>query len=325
MGMERTAVAMKTRVGITDCDHVGMAEEQAVFSANGIEMVLHQCRTEDELIDQMQEFAVIGTQYAPLTERVFQNLPNLKCVVRYGVGVNTIDILAAQKLGIAVCNVPDYGIQEVASHAVALIMALTRKIVPMNESVRNGKWDYGKSIPIYRFSDLTIGVIGIGRIGKKFAHIVRNLDCKIIACDPVYAGERKPPEYIEMTDLETLLRTADVVSIHTPLETSRNLIGERELALMKPSAYLINVSRGGIVDEAALENALRRGVIAGAACDVLAEEPPFGIHPLAKLDNFIGTPHMAWYSEQASSDLKRKLAEGMVRYVQGKPLMNRLN
>ena len=314
------------KVGISDCDHKDIKEEQIVFERYEYEVILHQCHTEEDLIKEMQGYSVIANQYAPFTERVFENLPNLKCIVRYGVGVDHIDLEAASKYGVAVCNVPDYGIQEVASHALAMMMALSRKIIKMNDSVKNGAWKYELSIPIYRFNKMTIGIIGIGRIGKCFAELVRGFNCRIIAWDPRYYNTNlKHPDYIEMVKLDELLREADIISIHTPLETSRGLISEKELKKMKPSAYLINVSRGGIIVEKDLVKALKNGWIAGAACDVLSKEPPEGIHPLFKFDNFICTPHMAWYSEQASSDMKTKVAEEIVRAIKGEPLKNQIN
>jgi D-3-phosphoglycerate dehydrogenase len=310
------------KMAITDCDHVAMEEEMGVFSACGVEADLLQCKTEEDLIEGLREYEVVGNQYAPFTERVFASLKNLKAVVRYGVGVDNIDLDAASRHGVSVSNVPDYGVQEVASHALMLMLALSRKLLPLDKSVRAGGWAYEVGIPIYRYSRQTAGIVGLGRIGKTFADYVRGLGMRILATDPRYpreAGERY--SFVEMTSLETLLAESDVVSIHCPLETARNLIGAQQFKMMKPTAYLINVARGGIVNEEALEKALAGGWIAGAACDVLVQEPPRGIHPLLRFENFIGTPHIAWYSVQSSEDLKRKLAEEMVRYINGqKPL-----
>ncbi|GHT02050.1 3-phosphoglycerate dehydrogenase [Synergistales bacterium] len=247
-------------------------------------------------------------------------------VVRYGVGVNNIDIKAATKYGIRVCNVPDYGIQEVSAHALALMMALTRKLIKVDRSIRRGEWNYATSIPITRYSEQTIGIIGLGRIGKNFAKLVRPFDGQVIATDPLYPDI--PPEgfsFVRMVELDELLRISDIVSIHCPLETSFHMISKPQLKIMKKNAFLINVSRGGIVDESALEEALRENWIAGAACDVLEQESPQGMLPLIRCENFICTPHMAWYSVQASEDLKRKLAEEIVRYLDGQPLRYQLN
>jgi D-3-phosphoglycerate dehydrogenase len=313
-------------VAITDCDHVAMNEEKKVFSDGGVEMVVYRCKTEEDLLSSLQDYEAVGNQYAPFTERVFANLPHLRLVVRYGVGVNNIDLKAATERGVRVCNVPDYGIQEVSAHALALMMALTRKLFVIERSMRRGEWNYEVSIPIARYSEQTVGIVGLGRIGKNFARLVRPFDGRVIATDPLYPADA-PPEFsfVEMTGLEDLLENSDVVSIHCPLETAFHLIGRPQLKKMKRNAFLINVSRGGILEESALEEALRERWIAGAACDVLEKEPPESPHPLLKLDNFLCTPHVAWYSEQASSDLKRKLAEELLRYVNGEPLRYPLN
>ena len=318
---------MKERkIAISDCDHVAFNEEITVFSQSNVKMDLYQCKTEEDLIEKLRGYEVIGNQYAPMTEKVFKELKELNTVVRYGVGVDHIDLKAATKYGVTVCNVPDYGVHEVASHALTLMLALTRKLIKMNRSTKEGSWKYEESIPVFRYGMQTVGIIGIGRIGMRFAQFVNAIGCKVVATDPLFAeGKRLPPDYVKIVSLEELLCTADVVSLHCPLDTSRDLIDEKQLKMMKPSAFLINVSRGGIVNEAALEKALKNNWIAGAACDVLATEPPVGIHPLMKYDSFICTPHMAWYSEQAASDLKLKLAQEMVRAIDGKTLFYRLN
>ena len=319
--------ALRTRtIAITDCDHVSMDEEKKVFAENGVKMDVYQCRTEDDLISSIRDYAVVGNQYAPLTERVFSRLDNLKLVVRYGVGVDNIDVEAASRHGIRVCNVPDYGVQEVSAHALALMMALTRKLFVLDRSVRRGEWNYETGIPIARYSEQTIGIVGLGRIGKNFAQLVRPLKSRVIAFDPLYP-DTAPDElsFVEMTSLEELLRTSDAVSVHCPLDNAYHLIGKAEIGMMKKNAFLINVARGGIVDEDALEEALREGRIAGAACDVLEQEPPRGKHPLTRYDNFICTPHAAWYSMESSGDLKRKLAEEIVRYLDGEALLYALN
>lgn len=314
----------KTRtIAISDCDHSDMLEERNICKKYGLDMVQFHCATEDDLIRDLQGYPAVVNQYAPFTERVFAALPDLKMVVRYGVGVNNIDLEAASRHGVAVCNVPDYGIQEVASHAFALMMALTRKIVKMDASVKAGEWEYAHAIPIRRYRELTVGVIGLGRIGSCFASLVQPFGCRILGCD--INPNCKGPDFVERTSFERILEEADVISIHSNLETSRHLFGVEELRRMKSSAYLINVSRGGIIDEAALAEALNAGEIAGAGIDVTEKEPLPADSPLRGAKNILLTPHMAWYSEEASSDLKTKTAEEAARYLTGVPLCNQLN
>lgn len=310
-------------VAVTDCDHKNMNEEEAVCARHGLSLRLFRCKTEEDLIHALPGYPAVLNQYAPFTEKVFAALPDLKLIVRYGVGVNNIDLEAASRHRVAVCSVPDYGIQEVAGHAFALMMALTRKLLPMDASVKAGRWDYAESIPILRYREMTVGIVGPGRIGSCFAELVRPLGCRILGCDIVPG--RRGPDFVEPADLDTLLRESDVISVHSNLETSRHLIGEAELAAMKRTACLINVSRGGIIDETALADALNTGALAGAGIDVTETEPLPDSSPLRTAKNIILTPHMAWYSEEAPSDLKTKAAEEAARYLTGRPLKNQVN
>ncbi len=306
---------IERKVIITDCDHDNFDAEKKVFSNSEYSFELLQCKTEEDVINQCQGAVAFINQYAPITEKVFASLPDLKFVVRYGVGVDNVDLKAATKYGVQVSNVPDYGTNEVADHALALMLALTRKIPFMNKLVKDGTWDYSKSIPVYRHSVQTVGIIGLGRIGTAFAHKVHALGCKVI----VHEIKEKEcyPDFVEFVSLEELLQTSDVVSIHCGLDTSRNLISERELRLMKSSAYIVNVSRGGIIDEDALDLALEEKWIAGAAIDVAKAEPMGTDAKLLRHENILITPHMAWYSEEAAVELKRKVAEETVRFLNG--------
>lgn len=310
-------------IAISDCDHNSMQEEDAVCRKYGLEMVQYHCHTEDDLIQNLQGYRAVVNQYAPFTERVFAALPDLKMVVRYGVGVNNIDLDAATRHGVAVCNVPDYGIQEVASHAFSLMMSLTRKIVPMDASVKAGFWDYAQAIPVLRYRNMTVGVIGLGRIGRCFAEMLQPFGCRILGYD-INPACPTPP-FITRVSFDTLLKESDVISIHSNLETSRYLFDASALSQMKQGSYLINVSRGGIIDEAALADALNHNKIAGAGIDVTQTEPLESTSPLRTAKNILLTPHMAWYSEEASSDLKTKTAEEAARFLTGLPLQNQLN
>ncbi|MFC7688100.1 C-terminal binding protein [Ureibacillus sp. GCM10028918] len=310
------------KVIISDCDHADIEIEQSIFKENNVLFELQQNQTEDDLIQNCQEAAVIINQYAPFNERVFAKLPNLKLIVRYGVGVNNIDLQAATKYGVQICNVPDYGTHEVADHALALMLALTRKISKMDRLVKNGEWDYQASIPIYRHSEQIVGIVGVGRIGSVFAKKVQALGCKVIAYD--ISADKKNYDsslsFIEFVDFEQLIEQADIISIHCPSDQAMNLFDGNVFEKMKPTSYLINVSRGGIVDEEALYEALAANKIAGAALDVAVKEPIDSSSPLLALEQFIVTPHMAWYSEQAAQELKRKVAQEAVRYVKNEGL-----
>ena len=307
---------------ISDCDHSSLEIEQSIFSEANIEFELQQNKTEEDVIQNCQQAEVIINQYAPFTEKVLAGLPNLKLIIRYGVGVNNIDLEAATKYGVQVCNVPDYGTHEVADHALALMLALTRKIPLMNNQVKTGNWDYQKSIPIYRHREQTVGVIGLGRIGSAFAQKVNGLGMKVIAFDPSKQKKAlaEDLQFIEFTSFDELVRTSDVVSIHCPSDNTYHMFNEQVFKAMQPHSYLINVSRGGIIDEASLYEAIVNGEIAGAGLDVSETEPIGSDSPLLQLDGVLCTPHMAWYSEQAAQELKRFVAQDAVRYLVGQPV-----
>lgn len=312
------------KVVITDCDHKNIDIETEILNSADLEFELLQCKTEEDLISKCQGAEIFINQYAPITEKVMSNIKELKLVIRYGVGVNNVDVQAATKLGVQVCNVPDYGMNEVADHAISLMLALTRKIVLMNDYTKRGNWDYTKSIPIRRNSTLTVGVVGLGRIGRNFAKKAHALDCKIIGFDPFYK-QSDEYEFIKPVSMDELIKESDIISIHCPLEGARDLFDEEAFKNMKNTAYIINVARGGIINETALDKALEKGEIAGAALDCVEPEPISPDSPLFRHENFICTPHMAWYSEEASNELKRKVAQEAVRHYKGEPVKYPVN
>lgn len=301
------------KVIITDCDHANIDIERKILNEAGIVFELKQCKTEEDLIEQCQDGNIFINQYAPITEKVMKSLPNLKMVVRYGVGVNNVDVKAATKLGIQICNVPDYGMNEVADQAIAMMMALVRKVVEMNEYTKLEKWDYIKAIPIRRNNTQIVGVVGLGRIGRNFAEKAHALGFNIIGYDPYYK-ESEETKFIKKVELKELIETSDIISIHCPLDGNKDLFNKETLKCMKKSAYLINVSRGGIINEKDLDEALENKEIAGAALDCVEHEPMLPTSRLFRHKNLIVSPHMGWYSEEAAFELKRKVAEESVRF-----------
>jgi len=315
------------KVIITDCDHKNIDIETGVLNNAGIPFQLLQCKTEEDLIKNCKGADILINQYAPITENVMEKLkPELKQVVRYGVGVDNVNIKAATKMGITVCNVPDYGTNEVADHALSLMLAINRKIVLMSNYTKNEKWDYVKAIPVHRHSTLTVGIVGIGRIGKAFAKRVHVLGCNIVAFDPNFDKNiNEDFSFIKSVTMEELLETSDIISIHCPSDNTIGLFNDEAFNRMKRTSYIINTARGGIIDEDALERALSQGKIAGAAIDVVKKEPLSNDAPLFKCENFICTPHMAWYSEESALELKRKVAEEAVRFAIGEEVFYPVN
>ncbi len=315
--------ATKARVLIVDCDHETIAPEEKVLGNVQENLPWLACKTEEEIIEHCQNAEILLIQYAPMSQRVLEHLPNCQAIIRYGVGVDSIDLQAASARKIVVSNVPDYGTEEVADQALAFLMCLTRKVLHANALVKKGVWNFQASMPVFRLRDKTLGIIGCGRIGQALAKRAEALGMKIVAFDP---HVKSPLKNIEMQSLDDVLRVSDVVSIHCPLATeTKNLLNTQKLALMKSSAFLVNTARGGIVDEVALEKALNEKKLAGAAMDVLLCEPASLTHPLLAFDNFICTPHMAWHSTESALELKRKVAEEALRILQGQSPLYQLN
>lgn len=309
------------KVYISDCDHDNINEETAVFEKAGVPFKLVQCKTEDDLIANLQSAVAVCNQYAPFTEKVFAALPNLKMVVRYGVGVDNVDLEAATRHGVVICNVPDYGTFEVADHALALFLELVRKVGRANRDVQEGVWDYARYIPVRRISTLTVGLVGLGRIGGAFAKRVHALGCKVIAYDinTEHAKADQELSFVELKNsLDEVVSQADVLSVHCGLNADNaHFMNASVFSKMKKGSFFINVSRGGLVNEADLAEAVKSGHLAAAGIDVTCREPLEADSPLRGHENIVITPHMAWYAVEAASDLKTKCAEEAVRGVLG--------
>lgn len=304
------------KIMYTDIDHKSLDIERKVFNDAGLDFEVCQCKTEDEVIEKCHDADILINQYAPITARVMDNLPNFKLVVRYGVGVDNVEVKAAVERGILVCNIPDYGTNEVADHALALMLCLTRKISYMNNVCKTSTWDCTRSFPIQRLSTQTVGILGLGRIGSAFAARVHALGCKVIACDHhLEPGAVHSNGYITGVTLDQLIEQSDIISIHCPPCKDKYMLDSDAFKRMKKGVYIINDARGGIIDEEALDKALEDGTVAGAALDCVKNEPMSPGAKIQRHENLIVTPHMGWYSEQAAVDLKRKVAEQAVKFA----------
>jgi D-3-phosphoglycerate dehydrogenase len=303
-------------VVITDCDHDTVDPERAVLDGHDVELRVLQCRTPEEVAAQAGDADALINQYAPITAEVLDALPRCRLVVRYGVGVDNVDVEAAAGRGVWVANVPDYGRDEVADHTLALALAVLRGVVALDRSVREGTWDLAAARPLRRLSALTWGVVGCGAIGTAVAGRAAGLGMRVLGYD-VDQVRSEPP--IERVSLEELLEAADLVSLHAALTPdSHHLVGAAALARMRPTAFLVNTARGGLVDSGALLAALDAGELAGAALDVLEGEPPDELGwRLARHPRVVATPHAAWYSEEAFSTLKTEVAREALRVLEG--------
>lgn len=309
------------RVLYADYDYPDLDLETELFRRHGIDLQLAQCRTEDEVIAAAHGCFGILLQYAPITERVVAALPELGIVSRIGAGFDTVDTGACARHGVWVANSPDYGVGEVATHALALALALTRNVVAYHRDISEGRWHYLSSGALRRPRELTLGIVGLGRIGKRMAHIARETFKRVVAFDP-YLIDGDFPSYVERAaTLDALAQASDVVSLHTPLTgETRRMIGPRFFAAMPRGGYLVNTARGAVVDIEAVLAALDSGALAAAALDVLPNEPVPRDSPLLRHPRIVLTPHAAFYSAESERELRRKAAQNLATWLStGRP------
>ena len=280
-------------------------------------------KPEEEVVAAIGDADVVVVNMVKMDDSLLSNLPNCKLLIRHGIGYDNVDVDACTRHGVQFAYQPDYCTDDVAEHAIALIFACARRIprsrVTLEQASAGGQWDFSGLFPIYRMKGKTLGIVGLGRIGSLVAERLRSFGFKIIGCDPYLGEERKAKlEGLEWVDRETLFRTADLVTVHTPLnDETRHLVNAESLGWMKPTAYLVNTSRGGMVDADALAEALRTGQIAGAAIDVYDVEPPPPDMPLFALDNCILTPHIGWASEESGLDIRHRILDDILAWSRG--------
>jgi D-3-phosphoglycerate dehydrogenase len=307
------------KVYVTDYEYASLKEEEGEINKINARLIPVQSLTEDEVIANCKDADGLLNQYAPISRKVIENLPNLKVVGRYGVGVNTIDMEAATDHGICVVNVPDYCMDEVSDQAFALIIACMRKVVLLNNQVKNRGWDYKLGKPIHRLRGQKLGLLGFGRIPRSLAEKAKPFGFELLVYDPFVKDDIVKEFGGKLLTLDELLQSADVISVHVPLmKNTEHMISTKEFGMMKKTAIIVNTSRGAIIDESAMIEALQHKQIGGAGLDVLETEPVGKDNPLLDMDNVIITPHISWYSEESEVELKQKAARGVAEVLQGK-------
>jgi D-3-phosphoglycerate dehydrogenase len=307
---------MSMTVAVVDDNEVPLRWALDKMRDAGLDVIVQSCTTEDEIIDVARDADVVVIVIAPMSERVLRALPRCRAVLKSGVGVDTIDTQAAADLGIAVANVGNYCAEDVAEHALALALGVARKLLPDDRRVRAGVYDRTRVAPVHRFSAHTLGIVGLGAIGGALAERWRGLGGSVVAYDPY----RDPASDVsgELRPLDEVLRESTILSIHTPLtDETHGLIGERELALLPPGAFVINCSRGEVLDGAALVAAVRSGHVAGAGLDVWEPEPVATGDPVLELENVIVTSHYAGYSEESFDDLRQRVLDQVLQVRDG--------
>ena len=303
-------------------------EESEELNKIGAELVVMGCKSEDDIIAEAQDADAILTVGAPMTRRVLEKLPKCQVIVRYGVGYDTVDVDAATDNNILLVNIPDFCLEEVSNHAIALLLACAKKVVRLNNLVKEGHWIEAKQaqLPMESIHGQTLGIIGCGNIGRMTAKKAQCFGLDVLGYDPYVDNILAGKIDIMLVEFPELLKKSDYVSVHTALtKETYHLLGEEQFKLMKLSAYFINTARGPVVDEPALIRALREGWIAGAALDVFEQEPVDPDNPLLKMDNVIVLPHSASYSDAAFKRLRRSVGKEAARILSGKWPKNVVN
>ena len=318
---------MKYRVAHTD-PHQHQFVEPLLDMLRGCGASFEQrlCGSDQDVIELTADADAVLTSCAKISRAALESMKRCRIISRIGTGYDNVDDKAAGEMGIPVTNVPGFSTEEVAAQAMTLLLACNRKVVALDREVRKGIWIPDQILPVRRISRTVLGLVGFGTIGRAVAVRASSFGMKVIYYDPAYEPVEDAPEATVCKSLDQLLSTADYVSLHVPLtETTRKMIGKAQFELMKPSATLINTSRGGVVDEEALICALREGRIAAAGLDVLASEPPSEDNPLLAMDNVVLSPHCAGHTDDSIAELRRRAIEAVVRALRGEPLLHVVN
>ncbi len=318
---------MSWKVLITDYVWPSTDPERAVLEAGGAEVVVAPDSNEETLAGLARDADAIMTCFAQVTENVVRAAERCKVIGRFGVGVDNIAVSTATELGIAVTYVPDYCVDEVSDHVMALLHAWNRRIVLFDRSVKERGWgSQPLTMRMMRLRGKTIGIVGFGRIGQAVAAKARAFGMNVLASDPFIDSSAVESFGGSLVELDQLLGESDFVSLHTPLsDETRNMIGRDQLAAMRQEAFLINAARGPLIDEEALYNALANGVIAGAGLDVMVDNVPSQEHPLLVLENVIITPHVAFFSQESTLELEQRAAAEVVKVMHGEMPDNLVN
>lgn len=315
------------KVVVTDYTFSSLEVEQTIVEEAGFDFSCYQCSGVAELMNVCADADAVITQFAPVNDEVVSAMQKAKVIVRYGIGYDNVACETASKKGIPVCNIPDYCIDEVADHALAFILATTRRVRANNAFVVEGNWGLG--VPLEKMqalSDLTVGVIGLGRIGREVTARLQGFKCTVLASDPVISDEEAKTHGCTLMSLEDLLKASDIVSLHCPsTPETRGMINQKSLEVMKEGAVLVNVGRGDLVDLDALTEALRHGRIGGAALDVFNPEPIAADHPLLGMNNVVVSSHVASCSPKASKKLRETAARLAVSALRGETLSGVVN
>jgi D-3-phosphoglycerate dehydrogenase len=305
-------------IAVADSPFPSLDPAKKALSRLDFELHVAKSGTAEDILAVAKDADALITTYAKITGEIIKQLTKCKAIGRFGLGVDNIDLVAAKDKGIPVNYVPDYCIHEVSDHAVAMLLALIRKIPLSNKLVQGGRWEMPAVVPITRITGTTLGLVGFGNIPRLVAPKAQAFGMKVIAYDPYVKPEVFKAADVEGVDLDTLLKRSDYISVHAPLmDATRGLINAAALAKTKKGVYIVNTARGPLIDEAALVAALDSGQVGGAALDVVTVEPLPKDSKLVGRDNVILTPHTGFYSVEALAELQTKCASDIARILSG--------
>jgi len=316
-----------TTIAITDWTFPSLDIEQDLLDAAGCQLSSNQCDSETELIALVRDADAVITQFAPITADVIQAMNKAKAIVRYGIGVDNVDLEAAAARGIPVCNIPDYCIDEVADHTLAFILAATRQLLANGLHIRTGNWGLATGVDDMKtLRDLTVGCIGFGRIGREVLDRLRPFKCDRLVYDPHVDDASIQDAGCRPVALDQLLAESDILTLHCPsTPDTRYLLDQTAIAHLKPGAIIINLARGDLIHTDALIEALESGQVSAAAVDVCDPEPIPEDSPLRSLPNVLATSHIASASRKAVTALRETATRIAIAAVQGDPISNIVN
>lgn len=310
---------MKHKIVITDWGFPSLDIEKGVFADKDVELKHYQCKTEDEVASIVSDADVVMVQWAPVKEKAINAMTRCKGIVRYGIGLDNIDLSFAKQKGIVVKNVPDYCLSEVADHTMALVLSLQRQVTQVDKLVRQGVWKITPPLALPPLRQSVLGLIGFGRIAQLVAKRAKAFDMKVFASDPFISQTVFDEAGVMRLDIDDVLRTSDIISLQCPLtDETKHVINYETLKVMKRHVLLVNTSRGGLIDTMALIRALKDSAIAGAALDVFEQEPLPVENELYNLPNVVITSHNAWYSSASVGELQRRAALAAVELLDAK-------
>ena len=316
---------MPLLVAVADSVFPNLDLARAVVSRAGAELRMAEKPTPEGIVAAAKDADALLVTYAKITASMIGEMKKVKIISRFGIGVDNVDLEAATRAGIVVTKVPDYCIDEVSDHAMALLLSLIRKIPASSARAHAGRWDMPAVVPIHRLRGTVLGLVGFGRIPQLVAPKAKAFGIRVMASDPFVPLNVMEQAGVGRLEFPELLKISDYISIHSPLlPETHHLFSDAVFAQMKPGALIVNTSRGPVVDEAALARALDSKQIAGAALDVLEQEPPTS-SPLFGRENVILTPHTSFYSVESLEELQTKAAEEVVRVLTGQPPRNPVN